>query len=63
NPWRYPDFIGIQGLLALSNTNSNTGGFHCVPGFTHRFKQWSIDNENKHKCRGGLVNVPEDDPI
>ncbi|CAF1284528.1 unnamed protein product [Rotaria magnacalcarata] len=63
NPWRYPDFIGIQGLFALSNTNSNTGGFHCVPGFTHRFKQWSIDNENKHKCRGGLVNVPEDDPI
>lgn len=38
-------------------------GFHCVPGFTHRFKQWSIDNEKEHKSRGGLVNVPEDDPI
>ncbi len=33
-------------------------GFHCVPGFTHHFKQWSIDNEQKHKSRGGLVNVP-----
>ncbi|CAF3887190.1 unnamed protein product [Rotaria sp. Silwood2] len=63
NPWRYPDFIGVQGLLALSDTNPNTGGFHCVPGFTHRFKQWSIDNEKEHKCRGGLVNVPEGDPI
>ncbi len=38
-------------------------GFHCVPGFTHRFKQWSIDNEEKHKSRGGLINVPNDDPI
>jgi hypothetical protein len=38
-------------------------GFHCVPGFTHRFKQWSIDNEKQHKSRGGLVNVPENDPI
>lgn len=38
-------------------------GFHCVPGFTHRFKQWSIDNEKQHKSRGGLVNVPKDDPI
>jgi hypothetical protein len=40
-----------------------TKGFHCVPGFTHRFKQWSIDNEKEHKSRGGLVNVPDDDPI
>jgi hypothetical protein len=38
-------------------------GFHCVPGFTHRFKQWSNDNEKEHKSRGGLVNVPEDDLI
>ncbi|CAF1414000.1 unnamed protein product [Adineta ricciae] len=63
NPWKYPDFMGIQGLLALSDTNSNTGGFHCVPSFTHRFKQWSIDNEQAHRSRGGLVNVPSDDPI
>ncbi|UJR29326.1 hypothetical protein I4U23_010538 [Adineta vaga] len=63
NPWKYPDFMGIQGLLALSDTNPNTGGFHCVPGFTHRFKQWSIDNEKMHRSRGGLVNVPTDDPI
>jgi hypothetical protein len=26
NPWRYPDFMGVQGLLALSDTNPNTGG-------------------------------------
>jgi hypothetical protein len=74
--------MGVQGLLALSNTNPNTGGifvvnktsscilnllsdlgFHCVPGFTHRFKQWSTDNEKEHRTRGGLVNVPVDDPI
>ncbi|CAF0728421.1 unnamed protein product [Adineta steineri] len=63
NPWKYPDFMGVQGLLALSDTNPNTGGFHCVPGFTHHFKQWSIDNEKEHRSRGGLINVPEDDPI
>lgn len=46
-----------------SNTSSSLSGFHCVPDFVPHFKQWSIDNEAKHRSRGGLVNVPETDPI
>ncbi len=28
NPWRYPDFMGVQGLLALSDTNPTTAGIY-----------------------------------
>ena len=49
--------------MALILYNAGIVGFHCVPGFTHRFKQWSIDNETEHKSHGGLVNVPRSDPI
>lgn len=47
----------------MKNRTRDFRGFHCVPGFTHRFKQWSIDNELEHKSKGGLINVPENDPI
>jgi len=62
NPWKEPNFVRVQGLLALTDSNNETGGFHCVPGFTSRFFDWQKENKSKEK-RGGLVNVPEGDPI
>lgn len=62
NPWEEPGFERIQGVLAISDHREDTGGFHCVPGFTHHWQRWAEANQAK-RALGGLVDVPEDDPI
>jgi len=62
NPWKEPHFVRVQGLVTLSETNENTGGFHCVPAFHHKFEEWQEINKAKRKT-GGLITVPVDDPI
>jgi len=62
NPWQEPDFVRVQGLLALTNAIKTSGGFHCVPGFAPNFKKWSIDNVDK-RSKGSLINVPANDVI
>lgn len=37
-------------------------GFHCVPGFSHKFKEWSEAHESE-KRNGGIINVPEGDEM
>ena len=32
--------FGVQGVLYLSDTNEDQGGFQCVPGFHRRFPAW-----------------------
>ena len=49
----------VQGLIALSDSTSTTGGFHCVPGFHKLIEQWASEHEKK---RGTLVTVPKTDP-
>lgn len=62
NPWEEPDFVRIQGLLAISDHRENSGGFHCVPGFASQWQQWAEANKAIKKT-GPLVDVPKDDPM
>ena len=32
--------FGVQGVLYLTDTAENQGGFQCVPGFHNRFQEW-----------------------
>jgi len=62
NPWRQPQFKGVQGLLALSDSTENTGGFICVPGSHHIFTAWAqhyIDNSSGVE----FVQISSEDPI
>ena len=51
--WRSPGFIhidgdasiiplpfAVQGVLYLTDTDENQGGFHCIPGFHKETKEW-----------------------
>lgn len=33
--------IRLQGVIYLTDTTENQGGFHCVPGFNHRLRSWA----------------------
>eukprot|EP01114_Cavostelium_apophysatum_P023413 TRINITY_DN8812_c0_g1_i1.p1 TRINITY_DN8812_c0_g1~~TRINITY_DN8812_c0_g1_i1.p1 ORF type:complete len:228 (-),score=17.51 TRINITY_DN8812_c0_g1_i1:148-765(-) len=39
NPWDKYQPFGLQGVLALEDTEENQGGFHCVPGLHKRLKR------------------------
>lgn len=32
--------FGVQGVLYLTDTSANQGGFQCVPGFHNAFEEW-----------------------
>lgn len=49
NPVTQKDLIKLQGILTLSNSTENNGGFLCIPGF---HKQW------KNYCE---LNRPDED--
>jgi hypothetical protein len=36
----HPDRLMMQGVLYLTNTEENQGGFQCVPGFHRQFQDW-----------------------
>jgi len=58
NPWDEPEFCRIQGVLAISEHNSTSGGFHCVPGFPPHFKEWAELNKSKRDV-GSLIDMNE----
>ena len=64
NPWQRPDFYGVQGLIALSDSHDarGAGGFACVPGLhaDGRFGEWAAAHPER---RGGVIEIPEDDPL
>jgi hypothetical protein len=37
---KLPVPFGVQGVLYLTDTGENQGGFQCVPGFPKRFDEW-----------------------
>jgi len=48
NPWMEPEFCRVQSLFTLTDHTTTSGGFHCIPGFTHYFKTWAEKNiENR----------------
>lgn len=61
--------VRVQGLVALVDCPVETGGFHCVPGFTDdRFFQWAKTHEHSYGSRPEIasrnfIEVPETDPM
>lgn len=50
--------FGVQGVLYLTDTAENQGGFQCVPGFHRIFKDWvksqPLDRDPRHPDLAGL---------
>lgn len=61
--------VRVQGLVALVDCPVETGGFHCVPGFTNdRFFQWAKTHEDSYGslpeiASRNFIEVPEKDPM
>jgi len=60
NPWIEPEFCRIQAIIAITDHTATSGGFHCIPGFTHHWKTFAKENRDRSSwdC---LVNFPECD--
>jgi len=58
NPWCEPHFCRIQAIIAITDHTATSGGFHCIPGFTHYWKTWAKENSDlrTYNC---LVNFPD----
>ncbi len=47
-----PIRFGVQGVLYLTDTAENQGGFQCVPGFNNTFEEWvktQPEDRNPHQ--------------
>ena len=58
----YGPYEKVQGLLALSDSKEDTGGFQTVPASHLYMKEWA----NTHKevpAHGGNVSCPKDEPM
>ncbi len=47
-----PIRFGVQGVLYLTDTAENQGGFQCVPGFNNTFEEWvktQPEDRNSHQ--------------
>lgn len=62
NPWLEPEFVRIQGVLALSDHTDTTGGFHCIPSFCAHWQAWAAANE-EYRMDADLVAVPTGDSM
>jgi len=62
NPWAQPNFKGVQGVLALSNSTEDTGGFLCVPGSHLVMKEWGEKNK-QHSHSIEYVEIPRNDSL
>jgi len=48
-------------LIALSDHTEKSGGFHCIPGFTHYWNAWS-ENQEDANYTDCLIDLPRKDP-
>lgn len=40
DPKHPPKWHQVQGVLYLTRTETNQGGFHCIPGFARKIREW-----------------------
>lgn len=56
-----PPFM-VQGVLYLTDTDANQGGFHCVPGFHNIFHEWvktqPVDRDPRRPDLTGYISQP-----
>lgn len=51
NPKEETEFCRLQGILALSDSTENTGGFICIPGFHKEWHEYcKLDRPDQHVC-------------
>ncbi|MDY0745999.1 phytanoyl-CoA dioxygenase family protein [Paucibacter sp. R3-3] len=51
--------INVQGVLALSDTSEETGGFQCIPELFEHFDDWrAAAPQDRHPFRPDLDHVP-----
>uniref|UniRef100_A0A7S4IBL5 Phytanoyl-CoA dioxygenase n=1 Tax=Vannella robusta TaxID=1487602 RepID=A0A7S4IBL5_9EUKA len=65
NGWSNSGFQSVQGVLTLTPHTESSGGFHCVPGFTHEFREYFDSHAQDEHPNGydGLVEVLPGDCI
>jgi hypothetical protein len=55
-----PDTLGVQGVLALTDTTEEMGGFHCIPGFHRILAEWIAEQpEDRNPRSPDLSRLPE----
>ena len=47
NPWLEEKFCRVQGVVALSEHTATSGGFHCIPGFHKRLRDWAAVHKER----------------
>ena len=60
--------LRVQGLIALTDGKAINGGFHCIPGFHHKFFEWREKNMNTYGAleevrTRNFIEVPNDDAM
>ncbi len=54
-----PDKLALQGVLALTDTDANMGGFCCIPGFHRMLKEWIAEQPaDRHPRFPDLSRLP-----
>ena len=55
-----PERLGVQGVLALTDTTAEMGGFHCIPGFHRVLEAWIKDQPADRNSRSpDLSRLPD----
>ena len=53
-----PERFAVQGVLYLTDTDVNQGGFQCVPGFHRRFFEWvKTQPPDRHPMRPDMTGL------
>ena len=57
---RLPQHLGLQGVLCLTDTEANMGGFQCIPGFHRDLEEWiSQQPEDRNPRSPDLSRLPD----
>jgi hypothetical protein len=55
-----PDKLGVQGVLALTDTTEEMGGFCCIPGFHKKLAEWiAAQPADRNPRAPDLSRLPE----